>query len=128
MKLDFCGIFQYYIYRHINDQLFLFLSYFFVCFPTLFLLFLKLQSYFYPIFYICLPESLLSRYEGLETKPYESRFRNSYYFWIRVWIWERVNRIQIRIRVRIRVRVRIKVKFKIQKNTKLQKSKNSNSC
>ena len=36
--------------RHINDQLFLFLSYFFVCFPTLFLLFLKLQSYFYPTF------------------------------------------------------------------------------
>jgi hypothetical protein len=32
MKLDFCGIFQYYI------------------FPTLFLLFLKLQSYFYPTF------------------------------------------------------------------------------
>ena len=36
--------------RHINDQLFLFLSYFFVCFPTLSLLFLKLQSYFYPTF------------------------------------------------------------------------------
>jgi hypothetical protein len=43
---------------HINDQLFLFLSYFFVCFPTLFLLFLKLRPTFILLFYICLPESL----------------------------------------------------------------------
>ena len=58
--------------RHINDQLFLFLSYFFVCFPTLFLLFLSYSPTFILLFYICLPESL--EYAKTATPPFTCNY------------------------------------------------------
>ena len=46
MKLDFCGIFQYYILGISMTNY----SYFCPTFLYVFLLYLKLQSYFYPTF------------------------------------------------------------------------------